>query len=401
MSTMRTPRIPDLHPPHPREGLHRFINGLNVDYNLGVPILDPGLSPSKRKEQETAATKLYVRLEVHFYQGGLDALGQLKREFDSEVRQSCSRWDNKPKSDHDTLPVSVDSPLATNQAERECLLSIFHGILDRSQPKRPFSRTRSGPAAFSMDKLSPVQPKRAAEANTSKSPTKRSRLARQAAGAVQPLPDPNSAALPRPDYLFAASELAPGPHGQHSTSTTSKASSQSVFSKVEHKPSIHESIQETVEASSAEQTRCFGSSQDQFRPTSTMIDALNESFHDYDASENCYSKVTRLKDEAYPPTQTTNYSCPPSSALVDALCSSPGNQPQAQGELLATETPLTHKPGSSLAQVQWRKFNFALYQGNASPFSLLSCPSNITRLARDRAVLYNLGSTPARDLHGC
>lgn len=334
-----------------------------------MPILDPALSPSKRKEQETPATRLYIRLQVHFYQGGLEVLQQLTREFDSEARQSCSQWVNKPKADPDTLPVSSRSPLATNQAQRECLQSIFHKVLDRSQPKRTFSRTRSGPAAFSMEKMASVQPKRAAETDISKSPTKRSRLAGQATGAVQEL-DPT--APPKPDYLFAAPNSASGGHRQHpkrtegshadsfealrrsathSTSITTKTSSLSVFSKVEIEPST----QETVEASSQEQRRCLSSSQDQFKPTSTMIDALNESFNGHVASDNLSLRDTRLKDQPFQPTQTTNYSCPPSSALA-ALRSSPDDEPQAQGEQAVTEALSAHKSGSCLGQLVWRAF---------------------------------------------
>lgn len=369
MSTMKPPRVLDPYPRHPREDLHRFINELNIQYSLGVPILDPGLSPSMRKEQETSATRLYIRLEIHFYQGGLEALQQLTREFDSEARQFCSQWVNKPKGDPDTLPASGGSPLATNQAQRERLQSIFHKVLDRSQPKRTFSRTRSGPAAFSMEKIDSVQPKRAAETNISKSPMKRSRLAGQATGAVQ---DPDPAVLPKPDHLFAAPKSASGGHRQHSkrtedshadsfealkrpttysTSVTSKTFSMSVFSKVEIEPST----QETVEASSQEQRRCLLSSQDQFKPTSTMIDALNESFKDHVASDNCRLRDTRLEDQPFQPTQTTNYSCPPSSALA-ALRSSPHDEPQAQGEQAVTEALSAHKSGSFLGQFLWRAF---------------------------------------------
>lgn len=372
MSTMKPPRVPDLPPRHPREDLHRFVNGLNVEYNLGVPILDPGLTPSERKEQETAATRLYLRLEVHFYQSGLDVVRQLTREFHLKATQSCSRWAKRPKGNPDTLPVSGSSPLATNQAERECLQSIFHEVLDRSQPKRTFSRTRSGPAAFSMEKSSTVRPKRAAETNIPDSPTKRSRLAGQAQGALQPAQNPGPAVLPMPDHLFAAPELASLGHRRHSertersltesseafkrsttysTSITSKASSRSIFSKVENEPST----QETVEASSQEQRRGFMSSQDQFHPSSTMEDALNESFYDQIASDNPHSRTTGLKDEAPPQTQTTNYSYPPSSAMVEALPSSPVQQPQAQDKQVATGALVTHKSGSSFAQDLWPK----------------------------------------------
>lgn len=215
MSAMRPPRAPDpKYPRHPREDLHRFINDeLNVKYNLGVPILPPDLSPSERKEQETAATRLYIRLEVHFYQGGLETLQQLTKEFDLEARQSCSQWVKKPKGDPETLPVSGNGPLASNQAQRDCLQSIFHKVLDRVPPKRSFTRTRSGPAAFSMEKSTSVQSKRAAEAEMTKSPTKRSRLAEQTTSADQV---PTPAVLSKSGNLLAAPEKASEGHRQGS-----------------------------------------------------------------------------------------------------------------------------------------------------------------------------------------
>lgn len=393
MSAMRPPRALDPHLRHPREDLHRFINGLNVDYNLGVPILDPGLSPSERKQQETPATRLYIRLEVHFYQGGLEVLQQLKREFDLEARQSCSQWVNKPKGDPDTLPESGSSPLATSHVQRECLQSLFHKVLDRSQPKRTFSRTRSGPPAFSMEKTSSVQPKRAAETNINKSPMKRPRLAGQSTGAGQ---DPNPAVLPKPDHLFAAPQLASEGYRQHSkgaggsrpesfeaskrsttysTSATSKDPSASIFSKVEIEPST----QGTVEASSQEQRRCF-SSQDEFEPTSTLNDVLNESFNDHKASENLHSNGTRLRDETCPATQTTNYSCFPSSA-VEALRSSPGPEPQAQDERAVAEIHSDHKFDSCFGQAIWRTL---LCLRLPFPFANLPQPH------------YRIGSNPRR-----
>lgn len=298
---MRPPRAPDSkYPRHPREDLHRFINDeLNVKYNLGVLILPPDLSPSERKEQETAATRLYTRLEVHFYQGGLEALQQLIKEFDLEARQSCSQWVKKPRGDPDTLPVSGNGLLASNQAQRDCLQSIFHKVLDRVKPKRIFSRTQSGPAAFSMEKSTSVQSKRAAEAEMTKSPIKRSKLVEQAVSAAQV---PSPAILFEPRHLFAAQENASDGHRQgsnrtersrqesfealrrsttYSTSTTSESSSRAAFSHAK----IDSSTQETVEASSQEQRRTLPTSQDQFLPTSTMEDALHESFDDYETSK--------------------------------------------------------------------------------------------------------------------
>lgn len=368
MSAMKPPRALETYPRHPREDLHRYINDeLNVKYSLGVPILNPGLSPSKRKEQETPAIRLYIRLEVHFYQGGIEALQQLTKEFDSEARQSWSQWVKKPRGDPDTLPVSGDSPLASTEAQRECLQSVFLKVLDRAQPKRAFNRTRSGPAAFSMEKSTSVQPKRAAEAEMTKAPSKRSKLAGQAASAAQV---PDSAALPNPSHIFAAPKKASSGLRQGSnrierslpesfealkrsttySSTTSKGSSRSIFSNAK----LESSTQETVEASSQEQRRALSMSQDPFQPTSTMVDALHKSFDAHEASFDLRWRDARLKDVSYPPTQTTVYSCPPSSAMEEALQPFSEVGPRSPGERAVAQSPSAPEFGSILGQHIWR-----------------------------------------------
>lgn len=372
MSAMRPPRAPDpKYPRHPREDLHRFINDeLNVKYNLGVPILPPDLSPSERREQETAATRLYIRLEVHFYQGGLEALQQLTGEFDLEARQSCSQWVKKPKADPDTLPLSGNGPLASNQAQRDCLQSIFHKVLDRVKPKRVFSRTQSGPAAFSMEKSTSVQSKRAAEAEMTKSPIKRPKLVEQAASAAQ-VPSP---AIPsKPRHLFAAQNNAPHGHRQslkkiersaqesfealrrsttYSTSTTSESSSRAAFSHAK----IDSSTQETVEASSQEQRRTLPTSQDQFLPTSTMEDALHKSFADHEASFDPRLRDTKLKNAPYSLTQTTAYSCPTSSAMEEAARSFSEAEHLLHGEQAVAQALLTPLSDSILGPHIWRTY---------------------------------------------
>lgn len=368
MSAIRPPHALVPNPSRPRHDLHRFINELNVRYNLGVPIPDPGLSPSKRKEQETPATRLYIRLEVHFYQGGLEALHQLMKEFDSEARQSGSQWVKKPRGDPDTLPASGNGPLASNQVQRECLQAIFHKVLDRIQPKRAFSRTRSGPAAFSMEKSTSDQPKRPAEVEMTKAPIKRSKLAGQAASPAQ-VPGPE--VLSKPGHLFAVPNKASKGHQEvssgierthlksfeelkrsttYSASTASKTSSHTVFSHAK----FGSSTQETVEASSQEQRRTISTSQDLFLLTPITDDVLHRSFDNYEASFDPRLRDTRPNNPPYPLTQTTVYSCPPSSAMEEALRSFSETETKPQGEQAVAEAVFTPRFDSIFGQEIWR-----------------------------------------------
>lgn len=139
--------------PHPRDDLRRFINELNVRYNLGIPILgpDPGLTPAER-DGETLAGRLYTRLQAHFFLGGLDALTSLLDDFDARAKCYWSQWVKKPHGDPDTLPQPVRPPLARNLQERACLQTLLNDVLDTA--KRPsiaaskrLDGTQSGPAA--------------------------------------------------------------------------------------------------------------------------------------------------------------------------------------------------------------------------------------------------------------
>lgn len=364
---MRPPQALDPQPRHPRDDLHRFINGLNVKYSLGVPIPDPGLSPSMRKEQETPATRLYTRLEVHFYIGKMEALQQLTAQFDTEAKQSWSQWVKKPGGDPDTLPTPSASPLASNQYQREVLQSIFLKVLDRSQPKRVFGRTRSGPASFSTERSTSAWPKRTAEADMAQAPIKRSKLAGQAASTAQDL---SPAVQPKPDFLFAAPRTVSNEYQQGSTRTadslkesfealrrstthsisTSGTSFRSIFSKVEAEPST----QDTIRASSRGQIKTLSTSQDDFMPSSTMEAALHDSFHEHETSFISGCMDTKLKDAPCSTTQTTDYSCPPSSALLEVLRSSPDNEYRIQENQAVAETLSAPKSRSGLAQEIWR-----------------------------------------------
>lgn len=255
--------VPPSAPRHPREDLHRFVNGLNVRYNIGLSIPDPALSLSKRKEQGSTSTRLYTRLEVHFYHGGVEALYNLTSVFEGEVKDYWSKWVKKPKGDHDTLPRTDSAPFAANDTERKWLHSLFHQVLDRSQPTRSFGKTQSGPAAYSMEQAA-QHSKRAADADMERSPTKRSRPVEQNA----------SAALSKANDIFVAPKPMLGEDRRRSTRTeaslnksfmslkydttmassanASKTSIPYVFSNQEHAPA---STQDTIEASTQEQRR--------------------------------------------------------------------------------------------------------------------------------------------------
>lgn len=159
---------------HPREDLQRFVNQLNVRYNVGIPLPDPNLNLLEKKADQSPASRIFRRLEIHFYTGGIPALNSLLCQFDDQAKQFWSNWVTKPKADADTLPTTGRPPLAANLTERQWLQTIFNKVLDKVQPSmqssRPFARTRSGPAAIGGDASTTS---RTSQASSSRSPPKR------------------------------------------------------------------------------------------------------------------------------------------------------------------------------------------------------------------------------------
>lgn len=325
MDTIQTLAPP---PRHPREDLHRFVNNLNVQYNIGLPIPDPALSPSKRRQQRSTSTRLYTRLEIHFYQGGVEALHSLTKTFDGEAKNHWSRWVKKPKGDPDTLPkTSSAPPFAANDDQREWLRSLFHQVLDRAQPTRSFSRTQSGPAAYSMERTA-FQTKRVADTDLARKPTKRSRPVEQNA----------SAALSKANDIF----VAPKPvnrEDQHRSTRTEESleksflslkndttMSSSTYASKSFFPSVFSnqdpgpvSTQDTMEASTQEQQRRPDTSS-QMTVTSSDKEALYKSFDLYDKSAPTPAVIEADRPSNTQPSRTQNsepeYLGPTSSELA-------------------------------------------------------------------------------------
>lgn len=320
--------VQPLAPRHPREDLHRFVNGLNVHYGIGIPIPDPALSPSKRKEQGSTSTRLYTRLEVHFYHGGIEALHALTDVFDAEAKDHWSKWVRKPNGDLGTLPRTGNTPWAANNTERQWLQSIFHQVLDSSQPTRFFGRTQSGPAAYSIEKTT-NQPKRGADADMRRTPTKRAKPGEQHASAALSsatrlfaTPKPASmqsrcSSVRTAESLNKSFQSLKSETTMGSSINTSKASFASVFSNQHPGPY---QTQDTTEVSTQELpvTRTDPSFQEIYPPTSDDKEALY-------SLDNCGKSIPKeeiqdaLQEKIPSPAQTSNISSPESSAIAAAI----------------------------------------------------------------------------------
>lgn len=284
-------------PPHPREDLHRFVNELNIRYNLGIPIPDPA---TKRKADLNTAARAYRRLESHFYRGGLEDLHALLRDFDQEAKAFWSKWVKKPQGDHDTLPCTSVPPLAANFVEREWLQQVFHGVLDKAQSSMPapriFGRSQSGPAGFgntsvgtstvcSSNGPSSTQPKRRADVDLGDA-SKRTK-----ADPIKDLtshrPGPASASAPRTGVVAPSTTRNPSFRSTTSASTSATSFQSAIFSTQGDPPVA---TQDTVEASSQELRRTDTNparpfSQDSFvsAPSSATQEALHISFTEFEA----------------------------------------------------------------------------------------------------------------------
>lgn len=301
------------YPPHPREDLHRFVNELNVRYNLGIPIPDPA---TERSVDLNIAARAYRRLESHFYRGGLEDLNALLRDFDQEAKVFWSRWVKKPQADHDTLPRTSVPPLAANFVEREWLQQVFHSVLDKAQSSMPaprtFGRSRSGPAGFADTLVgtsttggsngpSATQPKRRADVDLGDA-SKRTK--------ADPIKDltsrhfgPAGASAPRTGVV-APSTTRNASFRSTTTPSTSATSFRSAVFSAQGDPPL--ATQDTIEASSQElrrpdkpPARLF--SQDSFvsGPSSATQEALHISFSEFEArlpEASLFAKHARHND---------------------------------------------------------------------------------------------------------
>lgn len=336
-------------PRHPRKDLHRFVNGLNVRYGIGIPIPDPALSPSKRKEQVSTSTRLYTRLEIHFYHGGVKALHELTKSFDAEVKQHWPEWVKKPNADLDTLPRTCSAPLAANGTERLWLQSLFHQILDRSQPTKSFGRTQSGPAAYSTEKVaeqSTHQPKRVADADVGRTPTKRSKpVERKESDVVskadhifvapQPASERGSGAAARTAELLSKSFMSlKSDTTMDSSVHTSKTSFASVFSNQDPGPI---STQATMEPSTDEQ-----------RKPPDIMSSHETSF------PNPGITYDRPRSTHLSPTRRSDYSSPASSDWLALLRDSNIDAQSKQSSQEQHHRPLKAEPSQPSIQSQLR-----------------------------------------------
>lgn len=316
---------------HPCEDLHRFVNELNVRYNVGIPIPAPSPSPAKREESETAAGRIYRRLETHFLHGGVVALDSILQQFDDRTREFWSMRVKKPLGDAELLSTPLRPPLAANLTEREWLQALFNDVLDKAQPVMPatrsFTRTQSGPAALEGSRSTTInasrdclgyyaQPKRPADAEL-RDAAKRAK--------ADPIRDLTSSALlsrRQPSGTSASARVQPRSGSSQSfkslaskTTTTNTSFPSAVFSA-----SSVSGTQETIEASTQEQDLPLPSSsqtctQDSYidAPSSTMEDALRISFNEHEASFGVGARDPLLSSS-----QGTE-SFPPSSATAEAL----------------------------------------------------------------------------------
>lgn len=291
---------------HPREDLHRFVNQLNVRYNVGIPIPEPSLTVAEKREDQSQASRIYRRLEVHFYTGGTQALKGFLRQFDVRAKDYWSNWVHKPKADADTLPSTQNPPLAANLTERDWLQTIFNEVLDTAQPNismqpstsRSFGRSQSGPAAVGGD-ASPANtrtpsrapsrptPKRRADAELGDSLKKTrsdpdpirdltaasSLRRRQALGANASASASASSAMGPPRTTPVGSSRI---FRSFATATSGISAASAVFSEAGNVP---DGTQDTNVASSEEQFRPpLGCSQDSYGVSSSLEASLHRTF---------------------------------------------------------------------------------------------------------------------------
>lgn len=352
------PTLPSTSPRHPRDDLQRFVNDLNVRYNLGIPIPDPALTPARRREDETSASRIYHRLETHFFRGGIEALTSLLRELDRTAEGYWAPWVKKPKANQsDLLPTPVRPPLAASLDERVWLQDLFNDILDKAQPSmstpRPFRKSKSGPAAFGGG----GSPKRPADTELGESlkkakadPNPGRSSSASASSRLQPASMSARASActsaRKIDATPAEPFLRPQTVISFNSASTSRGTSfaSTVFSTTTTKD-VAIGTQETIEASTLEQLRepklasSWTCSQQSYidGPSSTMEDALRKAHRQLETSFPASN----------PPSPGTVPSYPVSSAVAEALQSAESEVQDVRSVNRSISGPIPSKDSSS------------------------------------------------------
>lgn len=349
---------------HPREDLHRFVNQLNVLYNLGIPIPDPNLTQTEKRQDQSLESRIYRRLEIHFFTGGIEDLKGFLRQFDTRAKTYWSNWVHKPKADADTLPATKTPPLAANITERKWLQNIFNEVLDTAQPtmqsSRSLGRSQSGPAAMGRDAVpgaaSPANSRTSSKAPSRPAPKRRAdaelgdlvKKTRADADPIRALTASSSLRRRQGSDAIASASTsgAMGPprttpvgvgsariFRSFATATTVTSAASVVFSESGNAP---DGTQDTILASTQEQLRppfineSDKCSQDSYGFTSSLEAGLCKSFGQGQASSGartskCSSKVSLTT------TQSSDFgSSMPSDVAEEASRRTSGLEAQSQ-----------------------------------------------------------------------
>ncbi|KAK4135212.1 hypothetical protein BT67DRAFT_419358 [Trichocladium antarcticum] len=116
--------------------VERVFRQLNDDYDLGLELPDPSLTPSRRKQLGTQnkafANSDQISRGIGFlYWQKDDSLDEALVAFFNTAKVESLRWVPKPRADPGTLPSSAIPPKARTANEQESLRAILIATLDR------------------------------------------------------------------------------------------------------------------------------------------------------------------------------------------------------------------------------------------------------------------------------
>jgi hypothetical protein len=139
--------------------VEKVFRQLNDDYDLGLELPDPSLTPSRRKQLGNQ-NKLLARSDqisrgISFlYWQRDDSLDEALVTFFNKAKAESLRWVPEPRADPGTLPSSTAPPKAQTADEQESLQSILIAVLEHfksikinKKPAPLFSRANGGVAA--------------------------------------------------------------------------------------------------------------------------------------------------------------------------------------------------------------------------------------------------------------
>ncbi|KAI1866915.1 hypothetical protein JX265_007491 [Neoarthrinium moseri] len=272
-------------------------------YGLGLRVPERAQtlqSPMKSRQSRDEDYRLFNKTRILYFHKTLDTALQTYRDRAILVSK---KWVHKPGGELDVTPSVTGLPKATNAVEKQDLRKLFEDVLNEFNPNSPGMTLRNGRTTVPIEKSLPIIP--------------------------QPRPkrpsndwDHNTLTTKRPKSITSGYSPPEAPYSEphrprnrsfYGLSTDSSRETV-VFSDTDAPPRFSHGTQTTVEAGTQEKARYQApgrrrrTTQDSFPISSGSIQALTESFDQFENNQELHDNVRRYLDRSSPTYPYSNLS---------------------------------------------------------------------------------------------